>query len=465
MSARGEKAVEQHGDLIVVGGGLTGLMAAWRASTVGLRTVLIATSAGSLPYTSGALDLLGVYPTETKRFRPHLWQALSELLEECPEHPYARVGLKGVRDAWVALADMLQKSPLQYGVQPEVNSLLITAAGTLKPTHLLPGSMRANAEAWAHLAPTLVLGFRRFMDFSPEHVMAGLHCRWPGLRAARVDACNLDAEGWPGRVTAANLTAAFSRPAFRAQFCEAVKPLLGGVRYLGLPAVLGQEDVMEVCGDLRQWLGVEVFEIPLLSPSIPGIRLARYLEERVRGAGVTVINGRKVSRLEWPREGGVRAVRAGSTVEQRFSGQALLLATGRFFGGGLEAHASGVREPLLNLAVETPASRDQWHMRSFLGAPGHPINRVGLQVDDTFRVLDTTGRPIHDLIYAAGAILAHHDWVREKSGAGVSVATAWGAVEAIRSKLGGEPEAEARGRDALSGSGLVSKQEHKREQP
>ena len=64
-----------HTDLLVVGGGLTGLVAARRARRAGLSVTVISHTPGSLPQTSGSLDLLAVYPTETRRHREHPWEA------------------------------------------------------------------------------------------------------------------------------------------------------------------------------------------------------------------------------------------------------------------------------------------------------------------------------------------------------------------------------------------------------
>jgi glycerol-3-phosphate dehydrogenase subunit B len=114
----------------------------------------------------------------------------------------------------------------------------------------------------------------------------------------------------------------------------------------------------------------------------------------------------------------------------------VVLATGRFFGGGLLAERDRVREPLLDLPVQAPASRNDWHMNTFLGAPGHPLNRAGIRVDRRLRPLGADGGVLYENLYAAGAVLADHDWVREKSGAGISVATGTAAVEAFLAAAG-----------------------------
>jgi anaerobic glycerol-3-phosphate dehydrogenase len=86
---------------------------------------------------------------------------------------------------------------------------------------------------------------------------------------------------------------------------------------------------------------------------------------------------------------------------------------------------------VLGLSVEAPACRDNWHMESFLGALGHPTNRVGVKVDQALRPVGPDGVPFFENVFVVGALLACHDWVREKSGAGISVATGHAAVESI----------------------------------
>jgi len=59
------------------------------------------------------------------------------------------------------------------------------------------------------------------------------------------------------------------------------------------------------------------------------------------------------------------------------------------------------------------------------------MNQAGLEIDAAFRPLDTNGRPAFPSLFAAGSILAHQDWKRTKSGVGIAVATAYGAVKSF----------------------------------
>ncbi len=421
-------------DLLVIGGGLSGLVAARRAQQAGWRTMVVARGSGSLPYSSGALDLLAMYPTETKRYRPHPWAAISELIEREPGHPYGRVGLLGVRNAIDSFITYLEGSPLGYRRSGENNQAIVTGAGTIKPTYAVGATMTANAEAWEQRRPTVMLGFERLPDFSPEQVVGNLRVRWPGLRAVR-----LPREGLLDpklRLSVPHIAAQFEKPAFLDAFCEAAGPHLGGARFLGLPAVLGFDRAAAIGQELEQRLGVRVFEIPLLTPSLPGMRLSEMLKRDLRESGVPIIQGAPVSRIDGEGSRLSLAVREGKSRSQRYRARAFVLATGRFFGGGLEASQHGVRETVLGLGVDIPYSRDDWHMSTFFGAPGHPINRVGVKVDRSLRPVGPGGRPLCANLFVAGGLLADHDWVREKSGAGIAIATGHAAVESALALLG-----------------------------
>lgn len=425
-------------EILIVGGGLAGMAAARRANSLGLKTSVIANSTGSLPYTSGALDLIAVYPTETKFYHSHPFETLSDLISQQTNHPYAKVGLKGIKDSIEDFMTYLQNSPLRYYRKDNENISIITGAGTIKPTYAVQGSLKANVSALEERRPTFIAGFKGLTDFSPEQVVENLQDRWPGLTGQRLDLSGLVDEN--RRITVANLAREFEKVSFRAEFVKLVKPLLGQARFLGLPALLGHDNVMDVIDDLENRLGVQVFEIPLLSPALPGTRLANMLKNDLLAKGISYRQGVPVDKLDCENNLVTAAYRQARRVEQKIPVKMMIMATGRFFGGGLVADREKVVEPLLNLKLETPASRDDWHMNTFLGAPGHPINRVGVKTDKYLRPVDQNGNTLYKNVAVAGAILDGHDWVREKSGAGISITTGYAAVDALLSSFRTEAE-------------------------
>ena len=130
--------------------------------------------------------------------------------------------------------------------------------------------------------------------------------------------------------------------------------------------------------------------------------------------------------------------------QETLEAEGIILATGRFLGGGLTAGRNGIRETLFGLPVAQPPARDLWHRDRFLDHRGHPVNEAGLEIDDQFRPLGTDRSFALENLFAAGSVLAHQDWVRTKSGAGLAIATAYGAVESfLRRRL--PPGADERG--------------------
>jgi glycerol-3-phosphate dehydrogenase subunit B len=55
----------------------------------------------------------------------------------------------------------------------------------------------------------------------------------------------------------------------------------------------------------------------------------------------------------------------------------VLLATGRFFGRGLDARREGIRKVFCDIPVSQPVNRSCWRRETFLNPKGHAINLVG----------------------------------------------------------------------------------------
>jgi glycerol-3-phosphate dehydrogenase subunit B len=219
--------------------------------------------------------------------------------------------------------------------------------------------------------------------------------------------------------------------AARRELAEAIRPHLGRADYVGLPAVLGIHDTEGVRRDLEMMLGRPVFEIPTMPPAVAGVRLKEIFDVHLPRLGVKSFFHHSVLSIR-RRADGRFVLEVGKTApETTVVADNVLLATGRFLGKGLVAERQGIREALLNLPVRQPENRGGWHREEFLDPRGHGINQAGIEVDDRFRPVQPDGRPVYENLYAAGTILAHQDWMRSKSGTGLAVATAYGAIESM----------------------------------
>lgn len=417
---------------IVIGGGLAGLAAAVTLAEAGRPvTVLAKGMGGSTHWSSGCIDVLGVYPVGATALVENPLAAVRALVADNPRHPYALAGEDALRAGLDLVRRVAADGGLPYEGTIEHNWRLPSPVGAPRPTCLAPATMVAGD--LRDPSPMLIVGFHPLRDFYPALVAANLTAQGVAARAAFADVPTLTQRLDLMPVRLARL---FEDPAFREQVVERVRPELGDARRVGFPAVLGLDRPAEVVAHLRQALGVPVFEIPTLPPSVPGIRLHNAFQralERQRGrflvgaeaVGAATDDGRVLS---------VETEVAARTMTHR--GRDFVLATGGLLGGGVRTdYKGGVREVIFNLPVEAPAERQAWFEPELLAPQGHAIWRAGLVVDEQMRPLAPDGAPVYTNLRAAGLALAHADPLREKSLEGVSIAT---GVRAARGVLSSE---------------------------
>ncbi len=413
-------------ELAVIGTGLSGMAAALFAAESGIDAVLIGET-GEITFASGYLDLLGVHPVDTCRRREDPWAAVEELGRDLPDHPYARIDPEDMDAAFQRTMAFLADQGLAYRRRADRNVETPTALGTVKTTHAVPASMWNGVRALEEARPCLMVDFEQLRGFSARQMAVALEKRWPGLRTATIP--------FPGPASVRyteQMAMALEVPATRARLAGDILACLGRAQTVGLPAVLGLYRPRDAYEDLQDRIGVPVFEIPTLPPSVPGLRLREAFLGGLTQRGIRVFPRHRVTGAVIERGEPFRL--AVTTHEEAFSltARGIVLATGRFLGGGLRGDRGGIREALFDLPVHQPTGRSTWHRADFLDPRGHEVNRAGLRVDEAFRPLNGGSRPAHHGLFAAGAILAGQDWTRMKCGAGLALSTALGAVNAFQ---------------------------------
>ena len=415
------------GDVLVIGAGLAGLTAAWRASGEGRQVRLICKGWGATHWHAGCIDVLGYYPLDRPEAVVSPAESVARLVAAEPEHPYALLGLERLAEALGALQSLCAEANYPLLGSLERNWLLPTAVGAFRPTCLAPEMMTAGD--LTSEAPMLLVGFRQLADFYPH--LAADNLSHQGVPAAHV---TLDLPALKDRnfTTAPILAKLFEGPAFRREVAEALKPHLGPAERVGFPAVLGLGKARAVRWDLESMLNRPVFEIPGLPPSVPGMRLHAILVEAIEGQGGRVFDGMEATSFE-SENGRVSAVYTEAAARRRpHRFERVVLATGGILGGGFVAdHQGRVTESVFDLPVHTPGSRLDWFRQAFLDGEGHPIYRAGLVVNDRFQPVDEAGRPVYENLFAAGATLAGCEVVRERSLEGVALGTGYAVAEGI----------------------------------
>ena len=135
-----------------------------------------------------------------------------------------------------------------------------------------------------------------------------------------------------------------------------LKPKLDGATRVGFPAVLGLDHSAEAWRDLSDRLGVPVFEIPTLPPSVPGMRLFNTFKAALTQAGVPILLDMTAVRgvVEGGRATGI--VVPDVVRDRTYRADTFILATGGLYGGGITSDYTGtLRETVFGLPLQTPA--------------------------------------------------------------------------------------------------------------
>ena len=414
-------------DLLVIGRGMAGMASALFAANRGLSTVQVGMT-GEIVFASGLLDLMGVHPIEEKKVWQDPWAAIDSVAGDLPDHPYAHLTKDDIRASFVEVLSFLEKEGLTYCREENYNSRMINPLGKTKTTYCVPKSMWSGVEAFGKKPPCLIAGFRGLGDFSARQIVETLQHQWPELRAARIPFPDTDHvnELFAGDILAQSLELSINRK----KLIESLRKHVKDAEFIGLPAVLGMHHVDEIISEMEAEIGVPVFEIPTPPVSVPGLRLNDAFVRGLSAKGVRHFPQSQVVKVCREKAEEFVAIIGHKPAQHTILTKRIILASGRFWGRGLYADRHRIRETIFDLPVYQPDNRDKWHSEDLLDPGGHPVNQAGVEIDQLFRPLDSSGKPLFRTLFAAGSILAHQDWMRMKCGSGVAITSAYGAVKA-----------------------------------
>ena len=423
-------AIEE--DVIVIGGGLAGSIAALEAADGEATVRLITHKKSTLRHASGLIDVLGYLDAEEPVADP--FAAISELPDE---HPYSIAGETAIRDGLArfdtAVGDMYQ------GSHTDANALLPTFGGAVKPTARYPTAAAAGLASDSR--EMLVVGFEELTEYNASMLADHLERADVPFEADGVEL------NFPGEYANDSRVTRFAKRldkpedvehdgrtmGAREALADAIKPHLGDAERVGLPAFLGDDHAAEVRGDLERALSVDVFEIPMGPPSFPGMRLADQLKHAVDEAGVRISAGNPVVGYETDGDE-IQSVTVDSKGrEVPHHAEEFILATGGLVGKGIDSERDGtVEEPIFDCHIPHSEDRYDWFDKQAFG--DQPFAHFGVRIDEGMRPLDAGGDPEFPNLRAAGGVVGGTDPVSEKSQSGISLTTAAVAGQRARER-------------------------------
>lgn len=399
-------------DVIVIGGGLAGLMAAAVAASRGQKVTLLTYGSGSLPLASGAIDFLNA-------------KAPDAAIKNLPaHHPYKKIGLKNIDAAAKFFCEVAAQDSLPYNGRLSAQIPIVTAVGTLKYSALVPESM--DASKLIDKKKIYVAGVKGLKDFYAAMIADNLKKYFPDKI---FEVATLDLELLGGR----DITCMDA-----AQILTGNEQILAdGLKKLNateddaiiLPPILGLEGNSSRA-EVKPQLRAEIFETTCLPPSPPGIRLQRAFIKFLQKSGVRILENSKVVRgvVEGKKVSGV--VVENAVREKTFPARKIILATGGFYSGGLTMREfDAPKEPIFDIPVFFPQGENNWSNRNLFENRPQGFSMTGIFTNENLNPVDENGAVLFENLHVVGANLGGVDFVFEKSLGGVAIASAYkGAI-------------------------------------
>lgn len=422
-------------DIVVIGSGMAGAVAALKAVDSGKKIAVIRKGYGSTALSSGAIDLaadpLGVsgQPLEDSRE----WQKnVREIARRDEFHPYAVLAAGGyapdleLAQALNFIYRELQGVGLPLFPVTGRNLTLVNPLGGFKFTGLAQESQGKGDLEKLKGKKTVILGVKNLPDFPADYIARALNDSIGSQGYGPFSSQEIEIPGFGGGTTFE------AAAALESEGVEKVASLLAGISaggHLIFPPILGALRSWEVTETLQK-SGVLDFSESLAVPtSIPGYRLQAALDRALEKRGVSILNGRVISAtVADHRLHSLEAEIQGQ--KEKMEGQNFILATGKYLSGGIERDRV-FREPVFDLPVfigEKPVKEDfikDFLLREALGP--HPAFRAGIRVNGKLNPLNRSKQVFAENLWAAGSILAGYDSTGDGAGLGVAILTGFKA--------------------------------------
>jgi glycerol-3-phosphate dehydrogenase subunit B len=354
-------------DVLVLGGGIAGAAAALSAAAAGARAVLVRSGPGATAVCAGGW--VGRPPEQLQDMLAEAGLPLQECVSPLP-HPDGRLLMYEAAPAAQALAALPPGADnvLVCGIAglPTFRSAALAALWT-EAAGLRDGALASAVLTVADTPPAgwSTLSLAAHIERDPERMTAGL----AGLVAER-----------------------------------------GAARVI-LPAVLGIDDHTRVLELVTAAAGVPVGEALGSAPSLPGWRIDRALLRALERAGVEVVTGLITEHVA--RDGMVQQVTvADPQTANTICASAVVLATGKFLGGGISAHARFIDTALsTELSVERAGhsytdAADSLALTDAVWSGPQPLLTVGVRANGESHPVTESGAVIFRNVVVAGSVRA-----------------------------------------------------------
>jgi glycerol-3-phosphate dehydrogenase subunit B len=430
--------MEKTTDIAIIGGGLASLITALALEGSGREITLIRKAPGAAALSSGVLEMGDSpqhYLTQSWEEFPSIEENLRQILLRDSHHP-----LQVWQRAWgfeklfsnyrEQVSLLLEKIPLALGGDGNFPMALATEMGAVQPVALAQASMSPGDLRAMKGADLLVMGIEGLAGFRSAFIAKSLAEAGRGYFHS-VDSTDILLPFLKSNASLSpyEIAEALDQEEGRKSFEKIIESKLDKKKasHVLLPPVIGMIHTMEILKHLEKSCGRTFAETPAGLPSIPGWRLSEAILRYFHAVDILP--------AEVVHEGKIIASRPLTTADRtpRLTADKIILATGKFIGGGFRP---GAREPIFGLPLflqDKPL--EEWSRRElFRSNPTspQPIFAAGLRVNIAGQVLGTQGEILWENLFACGRILSGCGVGAERSSSTISLVT--GGVVGRRSR-------------------------------
>lgn len=408
-------------DNIIIGGGLSGLVCAIESARKGLRTAIVTTGQSALHFWSGSFEFLCKADGHEVINRP------LERARELPEtHPYRKIGIDRTARLLGRVQPLLAEAGINVTGSLERNHYRLTPLGFMKPAWLtLDDYLMLDTPREMEGKRLAIVNIFSYIDFYPRFLAYGLEKHGAECKEATVNIPQLDIlRKSTTEMRATNMSRFLHNDAVD-MLAKRINEVSAGCDAVIMPAVLGMFSDAPV-KRLRDKVERPIFFVATTPASVPGVRCQLALRDYFTSLGGTFMPGDTVvsGRIDGGRLNSIQTANFG---DMPLEADNFVMSTGSFFGHGLIATIDRIYEPVLGLDLNVSEGRTAWYNKDVY-AP-QPYMAYGVTTDESFRP-SVKGKTIENL-YATGALLAGFNALKEGSGAGITLATAFSAADNI----------------------------------
>lgn len=408
-------------DTIVIGGGLSGLVAGIESARAGRRTAIVTAGQSALHFWSGSFEFL---------CRENSSEVIENPLERAArlsaDHPYQKIGLGRTARLLDKVKPLLSEAGISVNGSLERNHYRLTPLGFAKPAWLtLDDYLAFGHPSELNGKKTCIVNIFSYIDFYPRFLEAGLRKLGAGAVSKEVNIPQLDILRKSTTEMRATNISRFLRDDAVDSLAREINRVSKGSDFVIMPAILGMFSDYPV-RRLRNGVDRPIYFVATTPASVPGVRCQLSLKDLFTGLGGTYMPGDTVMRGEF--EGRyLRRIYTANLGDIALEAENFMMGSGSFFGHGLVATLDRISEPVFGLDIAAGRKRTEWYDKDFY-AP-QPYMEYGVVTDDRFRP-SLHGETIENL-YCAGALLSGFNALREGSGAGITLSTSLAAAEEL----------------------------------